>query len=276
MLHCTAACSYVFKRLGCPTLHTNARVQVLQNFWLSIWSEKTTAWEHRVEAGAEEPFPSMRYMAICFSFGITSVCLSLGRAVTLVLATLHASQALHDALVDKLLTLPMSFFDTQPTGRLVNRFTKDVEACDITLQGTISSFTTCMTSVCLSIVVVASVTRGAIVLALVPLLLFYSVVQRYYLATSRELKRLDSIALSPIFSSFSETLAGLTTVRAFARQRLFAARNEELMNASNRAWWPIQVRGHAAWHARTLHARSPAIAYQSRPRTSTLLTLFSG
>jgi ABC-type multidrug transport system fused ATPase/permease subunit len=79
----------------------------------------------------------------------------------------------HNALVDKLLALPMSFFDTQPTGRLVNRFTRDVEACDITLQGTISSFTTCMTSVAFSVLVVVAVTRGAIVLALVPLFLFY-------------------------------------------------------------------------------------------------------
>ena len=181
-------------------------------------------------------------MLLYFALGITSVLLTFCRAVTLVLATLTASQSLHDKLVAKLLALPMSFFDTQPTGRLVNRFTKDVEACDITLQSTITSFATCVTNVFLSIIVVAGTTDGAILLPLIPLAWFYSVVQRYYLATSRELKRLDSIAVSPIFSSFAETLAGLTTVRAFARQRLFAERNEGLMNSSNQAWWPMQVR----------------------------------
>jgi ABC-type multidrug transport system fused ATPase/permease subunit len=217
-------------------------VQVLQNFWLSIWSEATAA--HRVRAKEDSSisaFPSTYYMLIYFSMGLASLVFSVARAVTCVFATLNASQSLHDNLLQKLLSLPMSFFDTQPSGRLVNRFTKDVEACDIQMQQTISSFTTCLTTVVLSICVVGAITRGSVLVALIPLLFFYSVVQRYYLATSRELKRLDSIAMSPIFSSFSETLAGLATVRAFGRQSLFARRNEELMDASNRAWWPIQI-----------------------------------
>ena len=178
---------------------------------------------------------------VYFSFGLTSLTFQAVRAVVLVFATLHASQVLHDRLVSKLMSLPMSFFDTQPTGRLINRFTKDVEACDISMQQTFSSFTMCITSVFLSVVVIIGVTRGAVLVALAPLAYVYSVVQRYYLATSRELKRLDSIAVSPIFSNFAETLAGLATVRAFARQPAFAARNEALMDGSNRAWWPIQI-----------------------------------
>lgn len=135
----------------------------------------------------------------------------------------------------------MSFFDTQPTGRLVNRFTKDVESTDVSLQGTISSFTTCFVSVFMSTFVISAVTRGAVFFALVPLFFLYRAIQRYYLATTRELKRLDSVALSPIFSNFGETLGGLATVRAFRRQSLFAAKNARLMDGSARVWWPIQV-----------------------------------
>ena len=149
---------------------------------------------------------------------------------------------LHDRLLDKVLRLPMSFFDTQPTGRLVNRFTKDVESTDVTLQGTISSFTTCFVSVFMSTFVISAVTRGAVFIAFAPLLFVYRGIQRYYLATTRELKRLDSVALSPIFSNFSETLTGLATVRAFRRQSLFAHKNAQLMDGSARVWWPIQVR----------------------------------
>lgn len=165
-----------------------------------------------------------------------------GRAVTLVFATIRAATQLHNELLHKVIRLPMSFFDTQPTGRLVNRFTKDVEACDLTLQQTCSSFTSCVTSVGFSILVVIAVTRGAILLALIPLLFLYKSVQQYYLSTSRELKRLDSIAFSPIFSHFGETLSGLMTVRAFRRQPLFAEKNETLLDRSNRCYWPIQVR----------------------------------
>lgn len=66
-------------------------------------------------------------------------------------------------------------------------------------------------------------------------------VQVYYIATSRELKRLDSLALSPIFGNFNESLQGLLTLRAFRKQDQFTQRNHALLNKSNRCWWPIQV-----------------------------------
>ena len=65
--------------------------------------------------------------------------------------------------------------------------------------------------------------------------------QVFYIATSRELKRLDSLALSPIFGNFNESLQGLLTLRAFRKQDQFTQRNHALLNKSNRCWWPIQV-----------------------------------
>jgi ATP-binding cassette subfamily C (CFTR/MRP) protein 1 len=65
--------------------------------------------------------------------------------------------------------------------------------------------------------------------------------QNLYVATSRELKRLDSLALSPIFGHFSATLAGLATLRAARAEGRFAAANADLLDASNRALWPAQV-----------------------------------
>jgi ATP-binding cassette, subfamily C (CFTR/MRP), member 2 len=129
-----------------------------------------------------------------------------------------ALQRLHDALLAKVLALPMAFFDTQPSGRLMNRFTRDVEALDINLNDTISSFVMCFANVAVGLLVVALVTRGVALLVLAPLLPLYLRIQVYYLATSRELNRLNSVALSPIYSNFSETVAGLMTVRAFRQQ----------------------------------------------------------
>jgi ABC-type multidrug transport system fused ATPase/permease subunit len=216
---------------------------VTQRFWLSFWSQKTLVYEKDVAAGRVEPgtFPSKFFMLVYFSLGIVAIVLQLIWGLTLVISTLTASQSLHNNLVTKLLSLPMSFFDTQPSGRIINRFTKDVEATDVSIQDTIWSFTACFTSVTLSILVVAAVTRGAIIFALVPLAMVYTVVQRYFISTSRELKRLDSIAVSPIFSSFAESVAGLSTIRAFGQQAVFIKRNEERMDASSRAWWPIQI-----------------------------------
>ena len=88
-------------------------------------------------------------------------------------------------------------------------------------------------------VVVLAVSPGVAV-AVVPLGVSYLVIQRRYIRTSRELKRLDSLALSPIFSHFNETLQGIATVRAFRQQAAFQRRNAQLLDASNRAWWPAQ------------------------------------
>ena len=64
--------------------------------------------------------------------------------------------------------------------------------------------------------------------------------QKFYIATSRELKRLDSLAMSPIFGHFSESLAGLLTLRAFRQQAHFTQMNHSKLDHSNRVYWIIQ------------------------------------
>ena len=98
----------------------------------------------------------------------------------------------------------------------------------------------CLASALGALAVVLFVTPAVLFVA-VPLAFGYLKVQNLYIATNRELKRLDSIALSPIFSKFSETLSGLITLRAFKKQHLFGEQNKGLIDQSNKAWWPMQV-----------------------------------
>ena len=67
-----------------------------------------------------------------------------------------------------------------------------------------------------------------------------SVMQLFYIATSRELKRLDSLAMSPIFGHFSESIGGLLTLRAFRMQATFTATNHQRLDRSNRVYWVMQ------------------------------------
>jgi ABC-type multidrug transport system fused ATPase/permease subunit len=73
---------------------------------------------------------------------------------------------------------------------------------------------------------------------IVPLGVVYLYIQRYYLRTSRELKRLDSISRSPIYAHFQETLGGITTIRAYRQQKRFALENEWRIDANLRAYFP--------------------------------------
>jgi ATP-binding cassette subfamily C (CFTR/MRP) protein 1 len=85
---------------------------------------------------------------------------------------------------------------------------------------------------------VVSTSTPAFIALIIPLSGVYYWVQRYYLRTSRELKRLDSISRSPIYAHFQESLGGITTIRAYRQQLRFAMENEWRVDANLRAYFP--------------------------------------
>ncbi|KAK9797814.1 hypothetical protein WJX73_000524 [Symbiochloris irregularis] len=208
--------------------------QVLQNFWLSIWTDAT--------ANAEEQQTTIDtgyYVGIYLALGLTAISFTVGRSFCLVYGSLRSGRQLHQRLLEKVIRLPMSFFDTQPSGRLLNRFSRDTEALDTNLGQTTSSFLMCASNVMFSLIVVCSITP-AMIFAFVPVGLIYNRVQSLFIASSRELKRLDSLLMSPIFGHFGESVTGLLTLRAFRRQDIFTATNQRMLDASNRTYWLIQ------------------------------------
>eukprot|EP00198_Chlamydomonas_reinhardtii_P014120 XP_001703457.1 ABC transporter, multidrug resistance associated protein [Chlamydomonas reinhardtii] len=210
-------------------------LQVLQNFTLSNWSNATAR-----SVAENKPAHNGTYLSLYFTLGLVSIGLQLCRSALLIYGSIRASRLLARKLLDKVVRLPMSFFDSQPTGRLLNRFTKDTEALDINVSGAVNSALTTAVTAALSVVVVVVVTPLAVVIFL-PLTFIYYRVQQLYIASSRELKRLDSLAFSPIFQHFGETLGGLMTIRAFRKQDQFLDKNRTNLNYSNQAYWPMQV-----------------------------------
>ncbi|KAL8913430.1 MAG: hypothetical protein Q9171_001723 [Xanthocarpia ochracea] len=88
-----------------------------------------------------------------------------------------------------------------------------------------------------TLVLIAASTPAFVALIL-PLGGVYLYIQRYYLRTSRELKRLDSISRSPIYAHFQESLGGMTTIRAYRQQQRFALENEWRVDENLRAYFP--------------------------------------
>jgi ATP-binding cassette subfamily C (CFTR/MRP) protein 1 len=85
---------------------------------------------------------------------------------------------------------------------------------------------------------IISTSTPASIALIIPLFGVYYWVQRYYLRTSRELKRLDSVSRSPIYAHFQESLGGITTIRAYRQQGRFAMENEWRVDANLRAYFP--------------------------------------
>ncbi|KAL6591713.1 P-loop containing nucleoside triphosphate hydrolase protein [Neocallimastix sp. 'constans'] len=146
---------------------------------------------------------------------------------------LIAAGKIHRDAIARVMSAPISFFDTTPLGRIINRFSKDQDSVDGILIESIQSFLSCF-AVTLSTLFLIIYATPIFLVALIPLLLIYYLMQEYYRNTSREVKRLDSLARSPLYANFTETMNGLSTIRAYREQGRFIDISDNLMDNNNR------------------------------------------
>ena len=195
--------------------------------WLAFWSDRAELKEHS----------SMWYLGIYTAIALALMFFNFVTVTTFALSSVVASRKIHDRMLSALLRAKMSFFDMTPLGRILNRFSKDQYVIDQKIFGVMYTYLSELFSVIGIIIAISSVTPPFLAL-LVPLGFLYYKIQNYYISTSRELMRLDSVLASPIFSHFSETLQGVSVIRAFKEQHRFLQINEERMDKSLRAYFP--------------------------------------
>ncbi|GFS09919.1 multidrug resistance-associated protein 1 [Elysia marginata] len=136
-----------------------------------------------------------------------------------------ASRDLHASMLRSVVRAPMSFFDTTPAGRLINRFSKDMEEMDQMLPMTFVMWIDSLTQMIFAFITISYSTPIFLVFIL-PVGIIYLYTQRYFVTTSRQLKRLSSKTRSPIFNHFTESLTGASVIRAFGEQRRFELESE--------------------------------------------------
>ena len=141
-------------------------------------------------------------------------------------STIQASVQLHNGLLNNIIRSPMSFFDTTPIGRIVNRFSKDIDEIDIILPLNIKNIINQIFTV-IGVIVIIIIVTPTMLIAMVPLMIGFFIIQKLYIKTSRQLKRLFSVNRSPIFSHLGETLNGISSIRAYGCQEEFIVENEE-------------------------------------------------
>ncbi|XP_023575461.1 multidrug resistance-associated protein 7 isoform X2 [Octodon degus] len=164
--------------------------------------------------------------------GINSLC-TLLRAVFFAAGTLRAAGTLHHRLLGRILQAPVSFFDATPTGRVVNRFSSDVACVDDSLPFLLNILLANAAGLLGLLVVLGSGLPW--LLLLLPLLsIVYHRVQRHYRASARELRRLSSLTLSPLYTHLADTLAGLPVLRAAGATYRFEEENQHLLELNQR------------------------------------------
>ena len=149
----------------------------------------------------------------CFIFTIV-------RAYGFFHVCLKCAERLHDKMVVAILQAPVLFFDSNPVGRILNRFSNDIGCVDELLPKTFLAAMQRVLAIFVQILVTVA-TNVWLMFLVVPISVLVVFLSNYYLKTARELKRLESISRSPVFAHFSETLIGLDTIRTRGRQRDF-------------------------------------------------------
>uniref|UniRef100_A0A665UE38 ATP-binding cassette, sub-family C (CFTR/MRP), member 10 n=1 Tax=Echeneis naucrates TaxID=173247 RepID=A0A665UE38_ECHNA len=153
------------------------------------------------------------YLMVYSSIAAANTVFTALRAFLFAYGAICAATAIHNRLLDRILKATVSFFDTTPLGRILNRFSSDLYSVDDSLPFILNILLANIFGL-LGMLVVMSYGLPWVLLPLLPLALLYHRTQHFYRHTSRELKRLYSLTLSPIYSHFSETLTGLGTIRA--------------------------------------------------------------
>ncbi|KAM3082917.1 ATP-binding cassette glutathione S-conjugate transporter ycf1 [Clarireedia jacksonii] len=200
------------------------------NFWLKNWADLNDKAGINTDVG--------KFLGVYFAFGIGSAALVVIQTLILwIFCSIEASRKLHERMAFAIFRSPMSFFETTPAGRILNRFSSDIYRIDEVLARTFNMLFV-NSARALFILVVISGTTPPFIALIVPLSGVYYWVQRYYLRTSRELKRLDSVSRSPIYAHFQESLGGVGTIRAYRQQQRFTQENEWRVDANLRAYFP--------------------------------------
>lgn len=210
----------------------------LSKYWLKSVSEHNDGVEVHL---ADSLVHTKRFVGVYFLLGLgLSMFVFLRTVVLYQLCLIRASKKLHAQMASLVLFLPMSFFDTTPLGRILNRFLADINKIDDNLPKTFARF--------FSLTATAALTLGVIVVNLpvsvVPmcvLMVVYYYYQAYYIAALRDMKRIGLASRSPVFNHLQETLCGTDTIRSFGAVGEFALSSIERVGFNLKALYVLRA-----------------------------------
>ena len=175
---------------------------IATSLWLSYWTADTFGFSTGI------------YIGIYAALGASQSLLMFIYTVSVAIGGTRASRVMLRDSMRRVLRAPMSFFDTTPLGRIINRFSKDVDVMDNTLTDAIRmfSFTVAMIVAVFALIIVYF---HYFAIALGPLFVMFLLSANYYRASAREVKRIEAIKRSFVFARFNEGISGVASIRAY-------------------------------------------------------------
>lgn len=196
-------------------------ISIASTYWLKHWAEKNA------QNGSNDN--ALQYIAIYALLGFGSSLLLFTQGVVMwIYLSIKASKLIHDKMATRILKAPMVFFERTPIGRIMNRFTNDINKIDDIIPRIFSGFFRSSIRTFFILCVIGFAIPSFLIM-IVAISFLYAYYQSYYVSGSRELKRLVSVSRSPIYGHLQESLTGVDTIRAFNQEdRFFFINNSNL------------------------------------------------
>ncbi|XP_055990713.1 ATP-binding cassette sub-family C member 6 [Sorex fumeus] len=194
-------------------------------YWLSLWADDP------VVAG-RQPQAALRACVFGLLGCLQAVGLFASTAMVLV-GGVRASSLLFRRLLWDVARSPIGFFERTPVGHLLNRFSKETDTVDVDIPDKLRLLLNYAFEL-LEVILVVTMATPLAILAVLPLLVIYAGFQSLYVASSCQLRRLESERHSAVCSHLAESSQGSTVLRAFREQRAFVAQNDTRLNESQR------------------------------------------
>ncbi|XP_041663750.1 ATP-binding cassette sub-family C member 4-like [Cheilinus undulatus] len=211
---------------------------VLQDWWLACWASEQkhiNVTEH-LNGSSSQQLDLDLYLGVYAGLTATSVVFGFLRCLVFFNVLVSSAQTLHNSMFNAILRTPVHFFNVNPIGRILNRFSKDIGYLDSLLPWTFVDFIQVLLQV-IGVIAVAALIIPWTLIPVIPLLAIFLFLRRYFLKTSRDIKRLESTTRSPVFSHLSSSLQGLSTIRAFKAQQRFQQMFDEYQDIHSAAWF---------------------------------------
>ncbi|KAL3266128.1 hypothetical protein HHI36_010314 [Cryptolaemus montrouzieri] len=220
----------------------------ITDFWLSHWvtateddNNSTNRSGYRVFMTSTPDFTTMDfYLKVYIELAIFNSIFTFLRAFLFAYGGVIAAAKIHRMLLKSILRANITFFDISPVGRILNRFSSDTYTVDDSLPFIMNILLAQFFGL-LGTMVITIYGLPWICIVLVPLIPVYHWLQHTYRLTSRELKRISSTSLSPVYSHFNETIQGLTTIRAMRASKRFRRENETYVEENIKAQFSSQA-----------------------------------
>ncbi|CAG9813317.1 unnamed protein product [Phaedon cochleariae] len=206
-------------------------------YYVSYWVNQEQEFTNRITNNqTNETFERNTIIYYYSALTIGTIIIGLVKSIYFMMFFAVASGNLHDFIFSRIIRATMRFYNTNPSGRILNRFSKDLGTIDEYIPSIIIDVTEIFLLL-IGVIVLSSIVEPWLIVPSVVLIVIFYFVRVIYIKTSRCVKRIEAITKSPMLSHLTATVNGLSTVRAFSAEEMLIKEFDEYQDVHSAAWF---------------------------------------